>query len=365
MKNPATSQPVSVIIPNYDGQKLLEKNLPAVLKMLREGDELIIIDDASSDGSWNWLTKKFTKTDFVHLLRNETNLRFAETCNRAVRQAKHNLVFLLNSDVSPHKDTLHFLVPHFSDPSIFAVACLEKEKHNGKVVLGGKKKLWFARGMFMHSRASEFETGETDWMSGGSSIFDKQKWLVLRGFDTDYAPAYWEDVDLSYRAKKRGWKILFEKEAVVDHNHESTNSDVFGQEKIAAMSWKNSLVFLEKNGSLQQKIQHFFWIPYWFWQLRKKHFSFETTPNEKKLLFLWGIFVITLLATFLRFYKLSEIPHGMTWDEAAIGYNGFAVFTTHRDEWLQRFPISFKSFGDFKAPLAIYLNGFFTFLFGL
>ena len=55
----------------------------------------------------------------------------------------------------------------------------------------------------------------------------------------------------------------------------------------------------------------------------------------------------------------------MTWDEAAIGYNGHAIFTTRRDEWLQFLPVSFQSFGDYKAPLAIYLNGIFTFLCGM
>jgi 4-amino-4-deoxy-L-arabinose transferase-like glycosyltransferase len=74
---------------------------------------------------------------------------------------------------------------------------------------------------------------------------------------------------------------------------------------------------------------------------------------------------IILIATILRFYKLAEVPHGMTWDEAAIGYNGFALIKNHRDEWLKFLPISFQSFGDYKAPLAIYLNGLFTFVFGL
>ncbi|NCQ11990.1 MAG: hypothetical protein GW809_07600, partial [Bacteroidetes bacterium] len=74
---------------------------------------------------------------------------------------------------------------------------------------------------------------------------------------------------------------------------------------------------------------------------------------------------ILVLSIFLRFYKLGTVPHGMTWDEAAIGYNGFAIFNTRRDEWLQRLPVSFQSFGDYKAPLAIYLNGIFTYLFGL
>lgn len=85
----------------------------------------------------------------------------------------------------------------------------------------------------------------------------------------------------------------------------------------------------------------------------------------KKNWYFIAISTIVLVAILLRFYKLGEIPHGMTWDEAAIGYNGFAIFNTRRDEWLNKLPVSFTSFGDYKAPLAIYINGVFTFLFGM
>lgn len=66
-----------------------------------------------------------------------------------------------------------------------------------------------------------------------------------------------------------------------------------------------------------------------------------------------------------RFVRLGAVPAGLTWDEAAIGYNGYSIATVHRDEWLQLMPISFRSFGDYKAPLAIYVTGISTFLFGI
>ena len=78
-----------------------------------------------------------------------------------------------------------------------------------------------------------------------------------------------------------------------------------------------------------------------------------------------SLIAILFLAIVLRFWKLGQVPHGMTWDEAAIAYNGFAIRTVHRDEWLEFMPISFRSFGDYKAPFAIYLNGFFTWIFGM
>ena len=74
---------------------------------------------------------------------------------------------------------------------------------------------------------------------------------------------------------------------------------------------------------------------------------------------------ILLLASILRFYQLGNIPRGMSWDEVAIGYNGYGIATVRRDEWLNRLPITFKSFGDFKAPLAIYINALFTLVLGL
>jgi hypothetical protein len=81
-----------------------------------------------------------------------------------------------------------------------------------------------------------------------------------------------------------------------------------------------------------------------------------------------GVFFLAAIvgiAALLRFYQLGSIPNGLTWDEAAIGYNGYAVITTRRDEWLERLPVSFRSFGDYKAPLAIYSNGLFTYFLGL
>jgi len=81
-------------------------------------------------------------------------------------------------------------------------------------------------------------------------------------------------------------------------------------------------------------------------------------------IFRWQL-ALVFLAVGLIFWQLGVVPRGMTVDEAAIGYNGYAVLTTRRDEWLHKLPISFRSFGDYKAPLAIYLNGFFTYSLGM
>ncbi len=277
-----TNLPVSVVITTYNGSALLKANLPAVFDCCRSGDEVVIVDDASRDETVDWVTDKFNlkkevdNDDFVVwtgslsedskklqivLIANCKNVRFGATSNRGVKLAQHPIVFLLNNDVIPSREVIAAALPHFKDDQVFAVGCHEIEKNQGGIS-SGKNKHWFERGMFVHSRADNFETGETGWASGGSAFFDREKWLELGGFDKAYYPAYEEDIDLSFRAKKRGWKVLFEKEAMVVHNHETTNTTVFGRWQIAVMSFKNAITFLWRNGTTGQKIQHLIWLPY-------------------------------------------------------------------------------------------------------
>jgi len=92
-----------------------------------------------------------------------------------------------------------------------------------------------------------------------------------------------------------------------------------------------------------------------------KKFSFS---NPILQWFLLAV-VVVLCGSLIRFYNLTTIPNGLTWDEVAIGYSGWSVWETRRDEWLQLLPISFRSYGDYKAPLAIYTVGLFTHILGM
>lgn len=83
---------------------------------------------------------------------------------------------------------------------------------------------------------------------------------------------------------------------------------------------------------------------------------------KKEIIFL---FVIFFLAVFLRFYKLSNIPLGLYVDEASIGYNSYSILQTGKDEYGKSFPIYFRSFGDYKMPLYIYLSTVPIKIFGL
>lgn len=282
---------ISVVIPSYKGVHLYKKNLQAVLDCMRDQDELIIVDDASGpeDDTVSWFEKKFKiqkqdntpikETDFylgeysetnkklrIILLVNHRNQRFGASSNRGFAVARNELVFLINNDVAPHKDCLQYLIPHFDSEKVFAVGCLEHETHLNEI--GGRNKLWFERGMFLHSRYKDLSAGETAWASGGSAMFRKSIFEKIGGFDKLYYPAYWEDIDLSFQARKRGYLVLFEPKAQVDHNHETTNKSVFGEQKINEMSWKNARKFTWKNGDIWQKISFLLWQPYWLIKMR-------------------------------------------------------------------------------------------------
>lgn len=78
-----------------------------------------------------------------------------------------------------------------------------------------------------------------------------------------------------------------------------------------------------------------------------------------------ALLLILFLATGLRVYKLGEVPPPLNWDEAANGYNAFAIANWGRDEYGKNFPFYFKSFGDDKRPLHIYMTAIFVKFLGL
>lgn len=294
MKVKPFNKSVSVVIPTFNGKQLLQKFLPSILQSLRNLDELIIVDDASSDKTAAWLKQKFklnqsksqsvlwqgvyktsSKRIQIKLLVLPENCRFAQAANRGVDQAKHRYVGLFNNDVKLQRDTITNLVRWFNDPDVFAVGCLEFEGADKLAQRSGKNSLWFERGLFVHARANNFATGQTAWASGGSSMFDKHKWQQLNGFDLNYYPAYWEDIDLSTRAKKKGWKIWFDSESIVFHQHESTNALVFSSLEATKNSWQHADYFTWKHADVWQRISFLLWRPYWWWQRRRSSQPYE------------------------------------------------------------------------------------------
>jgi len=278
---------ISIVIPSYNGKDLLARNLPRVIKACK-GYEIIVVDDASVDQSVNFIQSKFPK---VKIVQHKKNQRFAAACNTGVKAAKGDIVVLLNNDVSPSpkENFLKPLIKHFKDKKVFSVGCKEISVKNGRKVISGRTAGKFHRGLFIHWRPKDQKSQNTLWTFGGSMAVDRKKYLTLGGMDTLFSPAYWEDVDLCFHARKKGWKILFEKNSIVYHNHETTNISVFGKKKMKIYAFRNQILFVWKNIRGEQLLEHFFWLPY--------HLVFTTIRSK-------GLFLIAFLAAILKIPKL-------------------------------------------------------------
>lgn len=266
MKHPGPNPNISVVIPTYNARHLLQKHLPDVVRILQDGDEIIIVDDASTDDTAQWV-KSFhpEKSIKIKLEKHTKNKRFAAAVNTGVETAKHPYVFLLNNDVSPLSKDIReqILEPFLTDPELFAVGCAEVTEDSPDAIISGRGTGGFRRGLLVHWYDPNQNSTRTLWTAGGSMALDRAKFLEIGGMDTLFYPAYEEDRDLSYRALKHGWKIKFLPSARVLHQHETTNTTVFGRRNMAVMSWKNQFLMVWKNITDRWLLaQHLLWLPY-------------------------------------------------------------------------------------------------------
>lgn len=268
---------ISIIIPNYNGEELLSKNLPKVFSAVlnyKDGEvEIIIVDDASADGSITYIKNKISNIKDAYkkskinlkIFENPKNLGFSSTVNLGVSEAKGKILVLLNTDVAPEKNFLKPLIEHFKNESVFAVGCMDKNIEDGMIVLRGRGIGRWEKGFLVHKKG-EINKANTLWVSGGSGAFRKSIWNKLGGFNQLYNPFYWEDIDLSYRALKSGYKVLFEKRSVVYHKHlEGAIETNYSEFAIKTIAYRNQFIFVWENATdLDLQFFHIIWLPYHF-----------------------------------------------------------------------------------------------------
>src|SRR3989344_7381602 len=249
---------VSIIIPNWNGQELLERNLPQVLAVTKEAGEIIVVDDGSTDDSVNILREKFP---MIRVLQKKSHEGFASTVNQGVRAASSDIVVLLNTDVEPEKNFLAPLILNFDSPQVFAVGCMDKSIEMGKTILRGRGLAKWEKGFYVHSRG-DIDKTDTAWVSGGSGAFRKSFWEKLGGMDTLFNPFYWEDIDISYRAKHMGYRLMFEPKSVVRHYHEKGKIFMnYSNFFIKRIAYRNQFLFVWKHVGGRHMIAHCLWAP--------------------------------------------------------------------------------------------------------
>ncbi|MBM3791149.1 MAG: glycosyltransferase [Acidobacteria bacterium] len=249
----ALSGAAGIIVLNWNGRDLLERNLPSVVEAVRvdgRPHEIMVVDNGSTDGSVEFLRSAFPG---VRVLPLPSNLGFGGGNNAGARAAAHDILVLLNNDMRVDPGFLRPLLDGFG-PDTFAVSSqIFLQDREARREETGRTTAVFRRGMidFSH-RAVTSPTGPRAcypalWAGGGSSAFHRRRFLALGGFDELYSPAYVEDTDLSYRAWKRGWEVLFAPASVVHHRHRASSSRRFRPAEMESLIRRNQLLFTWKN----------------------------------------------------------------------------------------------------------------------
>jgi GT2 family glycosyltransferase len=201
--------------------------------------EIVVVDDGSDIENVDYLNSNFKKKTI--LIKHKVHRGFSSVVNAGVRATHGDLILLLNNDVSPQIDFLEKPQELFVDPQVFAVSLHE----NGH----GPSRAAFNNGIidigFTKPESKKVEL--TFYASGAASLFRKSTWQILGGMDEKLlSPFYWEDIDICYRASKRGYTILWSPDGKVVHNHESTSSKL-PKKYVARIKERNQLLMLWKN----------------------------------------------------------------------------------------------------------------------
>jgi GT2 family glycosyltransferase len=246
----ARNQSASVVIPNWNGKDLLEKYLPSVIEAMsgHPDNEVIVVDNGSTDGSAEFMRQRFPSVKVVAL---EKNLGFGGGSNRGFREARNDVVVLLNSDMRVAPDFLAPLLKGFDEADVFAVSCqiFFSDAKKVREETGLTQAEW-RRGVLELRHRIDDEVKDLYpcfYGGGGSCAFDRRKFLELGGFDEVLRPFYLEDTDMGYGAWKRGWRVLYQPQSHVWHEHRGTIGKKFSQHYIHSIVRKNFVLFAWKN----------------------------------------------------------------------------------------------------------------------
>jgi GT2 family glycosyltransferase len=241
---------VSIVIPTWKGQRLLESYLPSVIEAADSyrdsrgaNTEIIVVEDAGGDGTVAWLRSRYG--DRVVAVEHERNQGFCAACQTGFLHARFPIVLLLNNDVRLAADCIAPMIAHFKDPGIFAVTG-KMFNQKGDVFCNGGKIAKFRRGMWSSylNYDAPVSGSCTSLLSfaaiGAFSAYDREKFLAIGGFDP--LTAMFEDIEISYRAWKRGWVIRYEPRSVAYHDASQTMKRRYKRRSLEMLSRRSRIV---------------------------------------------------------------------------------------------------------------------------
>jgi GT2 family glycosyltransferase len=238
---------ITLIITNWNGADLLTECLPSVLKAVAFDKartyEVLVIDDCSSDNSLDLLANQFPT---VRRERTPKNLGFQGANNYAIELADSPIVMPMNNDVKLHEEALFHLAKKFEEKETFAVSG-KFFSFDESTFLYGNRGGYFKDGHFFLYEKDAEDDSQTLFACGAGFMVNRQQYLELGGFDSLYHPLYYEEIDLSYRALKRGWAIAYEPKAIAYHKVQATITQQEKRKQIGYISGRNNYLFLWKN----------------------------------------------------------------------------------------------------------------------
>ena len=250
----AVSSPlVSVIILNYNCRRYIERCLAAVRAISYPNLEVIVVDNASSDGSADLVGQKYP---FVQLLRNSENLGFAAGNNVGISKAKGDYVFLLNPDTEVDPMCVKWLVEVMSQNPEIGVCGAKILTLDKKYIIqhaGGK---YHVIGIAIDRGVLEVDKGQYDRVEEvtfvcGAAMFIRKKLIWEVGLLDPSFFLYHEDVDFCIRTWLHGFKVVFVPEAVVYHKQGTSVVEAFAKRPsrpiVVFHKHKNTLSILLKN----------------------------------------------------------------------------------------------------------------------
>ncbi|MBI1745447.1 MAG: glycosyltransferase family 2 protein [Acidobacteria bacterium] len=215
---------VSVIILNWNGKKLLAACLDALAAQTFRDFEVVLLDNGSRDGSAEYVRSQYP---WVRLVESSFNLGFAGGNNRALLSAQGELIVTLNNDTQVVPEFVQALVDAAStDPRIGMVAAkmvnfYDHRKLDSMGIRAAPNAMGYNIGV------GEMDHGQYDAVENllgpcaGAALYRRALLEEVGFFDDDFF-AYYEDLDLAWRARLAGWKCALAPAAVVYHIHSAT-----------------------------------------------------------------------------------------------------------------------------------------------
>ena len=224
---PSAVLEVSLVVVSWNGRRLLERCLPLALAQDYEGYEVVVVDNGSTDGTAAWVASAYPS---VRLIRCARNLGFAEGNNLAIRATESAYVATLNNDAEPPPGWLSALVEAMArapDVGMCASRMLRADDPSVVDACGlavDRAGIAWNRRSGEPDREDEVAPYEVFGPCAGAALYRRAMLDQVGPFDADYF-AYYEDVDLAWRAQRAGWRCLYVPAARVLHRHSSTGGE--------------------------------------------------------------------------------------------------------------------------------------------